>query len=1139
MRTKTTWCPQRTVPVMLAGILPFTISIAQDGTEDNEIFELSPFSVEASDNEGYRAQNTLAGTRLKSNLGDIASSISVFTEEFLDDIGATNIQDAYLYSVNTENENEYSSNDTEGHGVSSTNSSRVRGLVASTTTRGFFDTRFRADTYNSERFTLARGPNSILYGIGSPAGLMNATLKKARTNEDSYEVEYRFDSEDGNRVMVDFNKVLIEDKLAIRFAAVEQEIETWKDPEIDDEARRYGALTFRPTENTTISANYEHMKNTRSKARGRLAKEEIKQWEAAGRPFIDSFNDRVTYDNGATWVDELVIPSGYGLAREGQTIAVSALQEPEQHALGFNRDSGSKFRSGESRTYMHGHLDLDPSAFSVIEDPETRAIYEGLGYQGLIFLDSAITVGDPDPNVPFRTFTPEDTLVPTNFNIHGLTSATDFKGENYGASIEHRFTDDLYVELAVNHEEWSRYFVDPIRGENAIVYVDINYYIPLWRLNRTVGGPDNPSYNWASRPNRNQDKLRDGDGEFVLIENPNVGRYYTEGQLIGFHETIDQDNLRFTASYEMDFTEQNKHLGRHALAVLYQKDEIEQFQRKLRAFNAFDYKLSNGNNLSDIGDGQNNLLNRYYIDFPGMPLTGGENSIRYPGRYELQDPDFWPQVIGGFSGDGRPILNRREIEGKMAVLQSRFMDNRLITTFGVRNDEETQFGTRDPATIRDERGEYQPDPIPDDPYYSDDGTTRTKGVVFKATDWLSLFYNESDSYLPQGQYQSVLGGSLPPANGEGEDYGFMLNLLEGKLFTRVSWYEQTAFGALEFDWIYNRTRFTVIRNSNRWIEDFWEELTPENFGGVADPALDDRKQWAADLGLSFENDYSPEGIEFTDFTRMTRDYESEGMEVELHAKPLENWDVVLTFGKNESKNLNSLPYTLQAIDQRIDVWEKYYNLPKNPTDADFYGPSVEIDGVMVDGFANVSNDTVDWNPSYLADPSDQWAINRTDSIGNNNLVHPNGLALVALAREEVGTANTRSRKYRTNLITNYRFNDGKFKGLGIGGAVRWRSESAIGYMGKTNPINPASFTLVPDITRPIWGEELWDFDAWVKYRHSFTVADREIDWRIQLNVKNLFDDNDIYPVVAHTDGSILQWEQKAPRTWMITNSFEF
>lgn len=1108
---------------LLRGLVAITAVTATDLPAQeaaDEAYELSPFTIEASDNEGYQAQSTLSGTRLNTSLNDIAASVSVFTKEFLEDVGATSIQDAYLYSVNTENENEYAANDTEGHDVSSTNNSRVRGLVASSNTRGFFDTQFRGDTYNTERFTQARGPNSILYGVGSPAGLMNATLKRARISDDEYQFTYRFDSEKGNRFMADLNQVLIEDKLAFRVAFMDQELETWKDPEVDDERRRYATMTFRPFESTTIRVNWEDMKNRRSKARGRLAKQEISQWNAAGRPLYDSYNDRITYDDGASWSDMVTLPSG-------TTKALSALSEREQFQIGINRDAAPL-----ARTFTHGQIEIDPSVWSAIEDSKTRALYERMGSQALIWFDGARSVGRDDPNLPVGTFGPDDTLVPTNLNIHGLTSNTRFEGENYGITWEQKIAENFYLELAYNHEDWSRYFEDPIRGENAIVYTDVNYYLPLWKLDRTTGFPDNPSYQWASNTNRTGDKLRDSNGDFVLIENPNRGRYYVEGQLIGFHEIIDQDNLRATASYDLDLREQVSWLGRHSIAALFQKDEVEQFQRKLRAYNDIDFHLGAGTALSDIGDGQNNLRNQYYLDFPGQPPTGGANSIQYPGDYVLADPEFWPQVVGGWGGDGRPILGRREIEGKMLVLQSRFWDDRVITTLGFRNDKETQYGERNVGQNRDpETGEWLAEPIPSDPYYEDDGNTYTAGVVFKATDWLSLFYNESDSYLPQGQYHSVYGTQDPldPADGEGQDYGFMLNLMDGKLSARVSWYEQTANGALEFDWLYNRTKNTVIGQFENWIEDWWENLTPENFG-TATPeeidALSARRQWAADLGLDYTADYNLRSV--SDFLRVIRDFETEGMEIEMYAKPINNLDLVLTVGKNESRNLRSLPNVIEYVDARLPIYEKYYNLPRNPNDADY-----------MPNFLDPTLDNPDWSPDYLADPSDRWAINRTDSMGSRHLVEANGLALIELARAETGTANTRARKWRANFVANYRFMEGRFKGVGIGGAARWRDRSAIGYLGKENPVNPDSIILVPDTTRPIWGTDQLDFDLWVRYQRKLNFFGKDLDWRIQLNVRNLFDDTEIFPVTAHTDGSIREWEQKGPRVWMITNTITF
>ena len=56
---------------------------------DDDTVELSPFEVTATQDTGYQATETLAGTRIRTNLKDVGSAISVVTKEFMKDIGAT------------------------------------------------------------------------------------------------------------------------------------------------------------------------------------------------------------------------------------------------------------------------------------------------------------------------------------------------------------------------------------------------------------------------------------------------------------------------------------------------------------------------------------------------------------------------------------------------------------------------------------------------------------------------------------------------------------------------------------------------------------------------------------------------------------------------------------------------------------------------------------------------------------------------------------------------------------------------------------------------------------------------------------------------------------------------------------------
>ncbi len=65
-----------------------------------DVVILSPFEVSANRDIGYSAQNTLSGSRLRTNVGDLASSITVVTKQKLADAGTLNINDTFLYEKN-------------------------------------------------------------------------------------------------------------------------------------------------------------------------------------------------------------------------------------------------------------------------------------------------------------------------------------------------------------------------------------------------------------------------------------------------------------------------------------------------------------------------------------------------------------------------------------------------------------------------------------------------------------------------------------------------------------------------------------------------------------------------------------------------------------------------------------------------------------------------------------------------------------------------------------------------------------------------------------------------------------------------------------------------------------------------------
>ena len=76
--------------------------IADTTVSNEEQVVLSPFVVEAKGDTGYAAKDTLAGSRVRTELKDVSSAISVVTNQYLKDTGTHNSQDLLLYTANTE-----------------------------------------------------------------------------------------------------------------------------------------------------------------------------------------------------------------------------------------------------------------------------------------------------------------------------------------------------------------------------------------------------------------------------------------------------------------------------------------------------------------------------------------------------------------------------------------------------------------------------------------------------------------------------------------------------------------------------------------------------------------------------------------------------------------------------------------------------------------------------------------------------------------------------------------------------------------------------------------------------------------------------------------------------------------------------
>jgi hypothetical protein len=69
--------------ILLLSLLPAVVRC--EDASDEEVVSMNPFAVTSEEDRGYRATSTLAGTRIKTDLKDVGSAISVVTAEFLQD----------------------------------------------------------------------------------------------------------------------------------------------------------------------------------------------------------------------------------------------------------------------------------------------------------------------------------------------------------------------------------------------------------------------------------------------------------------------------------------------------------------------------------------------------------------------------------------------------------------------------------------------------------------------------------------------------------------------------------------------------------------------------------------------------------------------------------------------------------------------------------------------------------------------------------------------------------------------------------------------------------------------------------------------------------------------------------------------
>jgi outer membrane receptor protein involved in Fe transport len=164
-------------------------------SSDEQTVVLNPFEVTTDKDNGYRATNSISGSRVNTSIKDIPIPIQVITSQFINDIGATDLRSALAYtsSIMLQTQNDLSNKGgtfgspygpggvNNPQGVTSNINQvqlKIRGFITNNTLRDGFLRGNGSDSVNIDRIEVVSGPNALLYGTGNFGGVVDYLTKQ-------------------------------------------------------------------------------------------------------------------------------------------------------------------------------------------------------------------------------------------------------------------------------------------------------------------------------------------------------------------------------------------------------------------------------------------------------------------------------------------------------------------------------------------------------------------------------------------------------------------------------------------------------------------------------------------------------------------------------------------------------------------------------------------------------------------------------------------------------------------------------------------------------------------------------------------------------------------------------------------------
>lgn len=207
---KTTSCPGllRTgfflaLPLLTGSAFGQAAAPAAAPAADDEVVKLSPFTVSTEKDNGYRASNSIAGTRTNTPIKDIPINIQVFTKDLAEDLLIKNQVDfeAYNASLVYGAADVYSDTPIQ----QPYQNFLFRGFRQNWGLRDGIREYDPIDTQGLARVEVVKGPVAPLYGLAYPGGVMQNISKVAEYGRNFVSTRFTVGGEGDYRGSIDAN----------------------------------------------------------------------------------------------------------------------------------------------------------------------------------------------------------------------------------------------------------------------------------------------------------------------------------------------------------------------------------------------------------------------------------------------------------------------------------------------------------------------------------------------------------------------------------------------------------------------------------------------------------------------------------------------------------------------------------------------------------------------------------------------------------------------------------------------------------------------------------------------------------------------------------------------------------------------